>query len=948
MKKKLPILLMSSFMLFGLVSCGGGTSSSSSSQGSTGSSSETSEVSSTSTDTSSQGGQSSSSAEQLVINSVEISGYSDTTVFDLTNMTLKAEVKGTKGGNAVSGLKVDWSTSNEKVATVKNGIVKFLKVSEDTTVKVIATSRDDKTKKGEVEFTVKHSLINISNSKGAELDHSAFMDEGTIYTEPGDTALIYSDVFGTKWYVEAEFTIEAIGEDNFPKFGIMTGTDEMGNWNATIDAANPCKNVFFYCDTIKAQQGSGWTNFNFVGQNEGHTDWDWGRQNGAFSVPAADKTAIGMPTKMGLLRDGVDYYLYAMKGGELTCYKHVVHTDIAADEPTYAWVGGWNDGATIGGFKALVGDEVDKMYAPLTELNVSEEEQTLYIGTTYQVNVQTDVINYNKNELIFESSDPTVATVDKNGLVTATDKPGETTITVKYGELTKSFKVTVTDDVNFRVVLDGKMDDNLWNDKVKQNKYRFQKNDKTYIDFYGSRNNKGVYLFADYYVETIKGPGNGWWESDNFEGYFATVNGRCTKPNADPAGQLWASANNISNFDDFYISAINLDETTNLYHMVYELFVSYERLDVAKDAVLSWEMGSNPQAGWYQCPWMGGANFAEKLKVTTDGLVFDIEDKTLICPEEGSHTFGTWYTTKNPTCAEDGEEAHKCTRCGHVDTRVIAKGAHTYNVADATATTPSTCTTTGKGTVECTTCHQTIEVDLPIDRANHDGHFVDGVCSECNSRLEKGPVTFNYPANTNWQTRNYIPAVMNGNADWTIKLDIDMVRTNGNNDCARGWAGQVQIENDAGAFDNDDTHKWVWRQDWWGWGHFNPANGSDIPLDAANREGNCGSWDESAFDHGFDDYKGDVLDNCNLQQTIHFSYETGEVTVVTVLTAKAGSQAGKATTINYKSLAFPKDKKMEVGFGMMWNMEGYHRINAIEIEGNIVEGPHSHEGTVGL
>lgn len=838
MKKKLPILLMSSFMLFGLVSCGGGTSSSSSSQGSTGSSSETSEVSSTSTDTSSQGGQSSSSAEQLVINSVEISGYSDTTVFDLTNMTLKAEVKGTKGGNAVSGLKVDWSTSNEKVATVKNGIVKFLKVSEDTTVKVIATSRDDKTKKGEVEFTVKHSLINISNSKGAELDHSAFMDEGTIYTEPGDTALIYSDVFGTKWYVEAEFTIEAIGEDNFPKFGIMTGTDEMGNWNATIDAANPCKNVFFYCDTIKAQQGSGWTNFNFVGQNEGHTDWDWGRQNGAFSVPAADKTAIGMPTKMGLLRDGVDYYLYAMKGGELTCYKHVVHTDIAADEPTYAWVGGWNDGATIGGFKALVGDEVDKMYAPLTELNVSEEEQTLYIGTTYQVNVQTDVINYNKNELIFESSDPTVATVDKNGLVTATDKPGETTITVKYGELTKSFKVTVTDDVNFRVVLDGKMDDNLWNDKVKQNKYRFQKNDKTYIDFYGSRNNKGVYLFADYYVETIKGPGNGWWESDNFEGYFATVNGRCTKPNADPAGQLWASANNISNFDDFYISAINLDETTNLYHMVYELFVSYERLDVAKDAVLSWEMGSNPQAGWYQCPWMGGANFAEKLKVTTDGLVFDIEDKTLICPEEGSHTFGTWYTTKNPTCAEDGEEAHKCTRCGHVDTRVIAKGAHTYNVADATVTTPSTCTTAGKGTVTCTTCNQDINIDLPLDYKNHNGHdFATGPCA-CGEIIGDGdPIVNEHRKTSNgWTDQNlWTRFGQNLEGDFEIYTSFHMNgNLNGegvfNADKFDAWKCPIVAISDTDQVGTDGTQETlVMRMDWFAW---NDATGD------ANGDGN--------------------------------------------------------------------------------------------------------------
>lgn len=125
---------------------------------------------------------------------------------------------------------------------------------------------------------------------------------------------------------------------------------------------------------------------------------------------------------------------------------------------------------------------------------------------------------------------------------------------------------------------------------------------------------------------------------------------------------------------------------------------------------------------------------------------------------------------------------------------------------------------------------------------------------------------------------------MQNDADWTVEVDVDMVRTNGEKDAARGWAGQIQVENDDGTFDDKDAHKWCWRQDWWGWGYYNLAPGADQSV--VNKEGNCGVWDESAFDNGFNDYKDSVLDNCNLKQTISYSHETGVVTIVTIVTAK--------------------------------------------------------------
>lgn len=200
-------------------------------------------------------------------------------------------------------------------------------------------------------------------------------------------------------------------------------------------------------------------------------------------------------------------------------------------------------------------------------------------------------------------------------------------------------------------------------------------------------------------------------------------------------------------------------------------------------------------------------------------------------------------------------------------------------------------------------------------------------------------VQFNYPSNTNWKERNYILGVMNGAFDWSIETDIDMVRTNGENDAARGWAGQIQVENSNGVFDNEDANKWCWRQDWYGWGHYNPANGSGLGDDVVNREGNCGGFEGFTFEN----YKNVILNNCNLKQTISYSASNGICTVKTYITSTSGSG-----TTSYQSLAFPTGKKMEVAFGMLWNMEGTHTINSIILNGIALEGPHSHSGTVGL
>ena len=71
------------------------------------------------------------------------------------------------------------------------------------------------------------------------------------------------------------------------------------------------------------------------------------------------------------------------------------------------------------------------------ELSVEKDVIEVEVG-------ETDTIKPNKDGCNFESADPSIATVDENGVVTGVAK-GETTITVTLGDETVEVKVIVTD-----------------------------------------------------------------------------------------------------------------------------------------------------------------------------------------------------------------------------------------------------------------------------------------------------------------------------------------------------------------------------------------------------------------------------------------------------------------------------------------------------------------------
>ncbi len=61
-----------------------------------------------------------------------------------------------------------------------------------------------------------------------------------------------------------------------------------------------------------------------------------------------------------------------------------------------------------------------------------------------------------------------------------------------------------------------------------------------------------------------------------------------------------------------------------------------------------------------------------KHVIVTCSVCGKTEKQTIEIPATGTHEYGEWTTTKEPTATEEGEESRTCTICGKVDTRPIS------------------------------------------------------------------------------------------------------------------------------------------------------------------------------------------------------------------------------------------------------------------------------------
>ena len=69
--------------------------------------------------------------------------------------------------------------------------------------------------------------------------------------------------------------------------------------------------------------------------------------------------------------------------------------------------------------------------------------------------------------------------------------------------------------------------------------------------------------------------------------------------------------------------------------------------------------------------------------------------------QNGTHTFGGWETTLDPTCSAVGSKKHICTVCNHEEAEDIAIDANAHSWNDGVITKQPSCTATGVKTYAC-------------------------------------------------------------------------------------------------------------------------------------------------------------------------------------------------------------------------------------------------------
>ena len=771
----------------------------------------------------------SDSEQQPTVTGVKISYSGEKTVLDGTRATLKAAVSGDEGISQ----KVTWSSSDDAVATVTNGVVNFLKVAEQKKVSITATSVADTNFKDSIEFTVEHSPFDLKNSRG-NADSSLFLDDGSFIVEdPQDVALIYADVHHTRWYVEATIQVDSFLEsDPYPKFGFMASERDDGMW-----CYEQSHQFFYYVDTVAAAQS--WSNMNVVTEDNDLVNWSWGTQIG--SATASPSVKKGEPFKMGLMRDGNQYYQFYGKATDVTLGLVGTFEYNSFDgAPNYVWVGGWATAATVSDPKCMVGDEIDSLYTVPEGLHLKSEGETLYLGNSIKLEVSAEG-TWNRNKLTFTSSDETVATVDSKGVVTAnSEKAGTATITVglEGTALSAEFHLVVTDDLMYNVVLDGKMDDLIWSETVKTNSYSLKKNDNYYVQIYGAKNSRGLYLFMDYNVkETANCNPNEWWTWENVE--F-----RLADDNKAWSGQYWLSSMNGGSFvsvgsgekpEEIYYKPVALGED-GLYHGAFEMFIPYGDDCVTKDQATYACFGFAPKTGWYNDAYWYAPISENTLNITASGFAHDGTS----CLE--GHYYGAWVTDKAATCSHEGSAHRVCSICGHVDTKVldIVPDAHVFDYDNAQITVVPTCTSTGIGTAVCKECGAIEETVLPKDYTNHtdaDYPTTHNHCHDCGvgsylTNPAGDEIGHNFGGWDNKATW-FDMGVISG--DFVITLEFNMKgclgtdSTGGGDNC---WRTVLPVLYDEGY--DAGTHKVdaVFRMDWFGWsdgGYTSAQNNGAFP-----------------------------------------------------------------------------------------------------------------------
>lgn len=311
-------------------------------------------------------------------------------------------------------------------------------------------------------------------------------------------------------------------------------------------------------------------------------------------------------------------------------------------------------------------------------IKLSKTKVTLLSGKSTKLTVKLTPSNANK--IIWESSNPRIATVE-NGVVKA-NKKGQATITVKTTDGTNlSAKCTVTVKQSVASIkLNKTLITNKKGSKVKlKATVKPSKADNRIIKWQTS--NKKVATVNKKGNVKITGKGYAIITCKSADG--SGVNGRCVVNNSSKAKSIKLNKTKLN---------VKANKTAKLKATVK-----------GKCKAVSFVSKNNKIATVNDS---GVVTGIEKGKTTIIAKTMDGSKKSVKCTVTVTgHNFDSWKITKNSTCVTEGAEQRTCKSCKKTETRKIKKTSHTWK-SEYIVTKEPTCTDSGLAVIKCEYCDE--------------------------------------------------------------------------------------------------------------------------------------------------------------------------------------------------------------------------------------------------
>ena len=301
-------------------------------------------------------------------------------------------------------LELTWSSSDEDVASVNNGVVSFKPITEEKNVVIKVASTQKQDLFAEYEFDVKPNPIDLEASDG--FDVSNFYTTGMALSASSEK-ILFKNAASSTFFYKASF-----------KGQLRVAPGEFGFY--LYSESSSIENAFLTVGVDgRGRMKEGGFPYLLVTKGDEVTK---------VTLPAAAAFKEDTYRDFAIGKYGKDLYIFGENQKTLLCAEKFF--DAFGDNDNFR-VGIYTKGFEIA-VKSFVAslDENDVLFGEPTNITLGEDK-TVLEGEEFDLQVRGNRLNFNPNKLTYSSSNEDVATVSASGHVVALDD-GDVTLKAKY------------------------------------------------------------------------------------------------------------------------------------------------------------------------------------------------------------------------------------------------------------------------------------------------------------------------------------------------------------------------------------------------------------------------------------------------------------------------------------------------------------------------------------